>query len=97
LTHAELARLAKENLKAFAQSLVPADALRKVIAAHEIVFALFPDSSPRGWDLHIIKGKALVVGAADETLAKISTTAVPCADLTEALAMEQAFGDGRPN
>jgi len=97
LTHAELARLAKENLKAFAQSLVPADALKKVIAAHEIVFALFPDSSPRGWDLHIIKGKNLVVGATDETLAKISTTAVPCADLTEALAMEQAFGDGRPH
>jgi hypothetical protein len=97
LKHAELARLAKENLKTFAQSPVPADALKNVIAAHEIVFALFPDSSPRGWDLHIIKGKRLVVGATDETLAKISTTAVPCADLTEALAMEQAFGDGRPH
>ncbi|WP_157100251.1 hypothetical protein [Rhodoplanes sp. Z2-YC6860] len=97
VTHAELARMAKENLRTFAQSLVPADALRKVIAAHEIVFALFPDSSPRGWDLHIIKGKSLVVGATDEALAKISTTAVPCADLTEALAMEQALGDGRPH
>lgn len=97
MTHAELARLAKENLASFARSLVPAEALKKVIAAHEIVFALFPDSSPRGWDLHIIKGKDLVVGASDETLEKISTTAVPCADLNEALAMETAFGDGRPH
>ena len=59
MTHAELARLAKENLASFARSLVPAEALKKVIAAHEIVFALFPNSSPRGWDLHIIKGKDL--------------------------------------
>jgi hypothetical protein len=97
VTHAELARLAKENLRTFTQSLVPADALKKVIAAHEIVFALFPDNSSRGWDLHIIKGKNLVVGATDEALEKISTTAIPCTDLNEALAMEQAFGDGRPH
>jgi hypothetical protein len=97
MTHAELARMAKENLAAFARSLVPADALKKVIHDHDIVFALFPDSSARGWDLHIIKGKALVAGASDEAIAKRSTTAVPCSDLNEALAMENAFGDGRPN
>jgi hypothetical protein len=97
MTHAELAQMAKENLAAFARSLVPADALKKVIRDHEIVFAIFPDTSARGWDLHIIKGKPLVAGASDEDIAKRTTTAVPCSDLNEALAMENAFGDGRPS
>jgi hypothetical protein len=95
VTHDDLAAMAKVNLERFAQSLVPGDELKKVIAAHQIVFALFPDTSARGWDLHIIKGKSLVVGATDETLARLSTTAVPCADLVEALAMENALGDGK--
>jgi hypothetical protein len=97
MTHAELARLAKENLERFAASPNPAAALRAVVESFEIVFALFPDTSERGWDLHIIKGKPLVADASDEELAKRSTTAVPCADLVEALAMEHAFGDGRPH
>jgi hypothetical protein len=97
MTHDDLAKMAKENLKAFAQSEMPAVALKAVVEAHEIVFALFPDTSPRGFDLHIIKGKPLVVGASDEALARRTTTAVPCADLVEALAMENAFGDGRPH
>ena len=97
MTHAELARLAKENLQRFAASPNPAAELRAVVETFEIVFALFPDTSERGWDLHIIKGKPLVADASDEELAKRSTTAVPCADLTEALAMEHAFGDGRPH
>jgi hypothetical protein len=87
--------MAKANLDRFAQSLVPADELKRVIEAHQIVFALFPDTSARGWDLHIIKGKPLVVGATDEALARLSTTAVPCSDLIEALAMENAYGDGK--
>ena len=97
MTHDELAQMAKDNLTAFSQSQIPAEALKAVIEAHQIVFALFPDTSARGWDLHIIKGKKLVVGASDEELSKRSTTAVPCADLVEALAMENAFGDGRPH
>jgi hypothetical protein len=97
MTHAELARMARENLASFARSLVPADALKQVIRDHDIVFALFPDTSERGWDLHIIKGKALVAGASDDDIAARTTTAVPCADLNEALAMENAFGDGRPH
>ena len=95
MTHAELARMAQENLKRFAASPNPAAELKAVVESYEIVFALFPDTSERGWDLHIIKGKSLVVDARDEELAKRSTTAVTCADLVEALAMEQAFGDGR--
>ena len=95
MTHAELARMAQENLKRFAVSPSPASELKAVVESHEIVFALFPDTSERGWDLHIIKGKPLVVDARDDELAKRSTTAVTCADLVEALAMEQAFGDGR--
>jgi hypothetical protein len=95
MTHAELARMAKENLERFAASPNPAAELRTVVDSFEIVFAIFPDSSERGWDLHIIKGKPLVADASDEDLAKRSTTAVPCADLVEALAMEHAFGDGR--
>ena len=95
MTHDDLARMANANLERFAQSLVPGDELKKVIEAHQIVFALFPDTSARGWDLHIIKGKSLVVGATDEALSKLGTTAVPCADLVEALAMENAFGDGK--
>ena len=75
----------------------PAAELKAVVESYEIVFALFPDTSERGWDLHIIKGKPLIVDASDEELAKRSTTAVTCADLVEALAMEQAFGDGRPH
>ena len=98
MTHDDLARMAKENLEAFARSEIPTEALKAVVESHEIVFALFPDTSPRGWDLHIIKGKSLVIGASDyEDLAKRTTTAVPCADLVEALAMENAFGDGRPH
>jgi hypothetical protein len=97
MTHAELARLAKENLERFAASANPAAELRTVVESFEIVFALFPDTSARGWDLHIIKGKPLVADAGDEELAKRSTTAVTCADLVEALAMEHAFGDGRPH
>ena len=97
MTHAELARMAKANLQTLAESLVPADALKTLIAAHEIVFALFPDTSPRGWDLHIIKGKTLVVDATDDQLAARSTTAIACSDLAEALAMDRSFGDGRPH
>ncbi len=97
MTHAELARIAQANLQLFAASPNPAAELKAVIEGHEIVFALFPDTSERGWDLHIIKGKPLIVDANDEDLAKRSTTAVTCADLVEVLAMEQAFGDGRPH
>lgn len=89
--------MARENLAAFARSLVPADALKKVIDDHAIVFALFPDASERGWDLHIIKGKPLVADASDDDIARHSVTAVPCADLNEALAMERTFGDGKPH
>src|ERR1700738_4392132 len=97
MTHAELARMGQENLKRFSASPNPAAELKAVVESYEIVFALFPDTSERGWDLHIIKGKSLVVDASDEELSKRSTTAVTCADLVEALAMEQAFGDGRLN
>ena len=97
MTHAELARMAKENLERFAAAPNPAAALRAVADSFDIVFALFPDTSERGWDLHIIKGKPLVAEASDEEIARRSTTAVPCADLVEALAMEHTFGDGRPH
>ncbi len=96
MTHAELLEMARDNLTRFAAALAPADALRKAVESHEIVFAIFPDASERGWDIHLIKGKPLVPGASDEDLARRTTTAVPCADLTEALALERAFGDGRP-
>ncbi len=96
MTHAELLEMARDNLTRFAAAPVPADALRKTIETHAIVFAIFPDASERGWDIHLIKGKPLVPGASDEDLAKHATTAVPCADLTEALALERTFGDGVP-
>ncbi|MDO9411903.1 MAG: hypothetical protein Q7T81_04940 [Pseudolabrys sp.] len=96
MTHAELLEMARNNLTRFAASPSPADVLRQTIEAHEIVFAIFPDTSERGWDIHMIKGKPLVPGASDDELARRATTAVPCADLTEALELERAFGDGKP-
>ena len=51
---------------------------------------------PRGFDTYLIKGKPLVPGASEEDLARLATTAVPCADLEEAIALERAFGDGGP-
>jgi hypothetical protein len=96
MTNAELLQMARENLNRIAAASAPADALRDVIEAHELVFALYPEQSPQGFDTYLIKGKPLVVGASDEDLAKRSTTAVPCADLEEAMALERTFGDNRP-
>jgi len=96
-THAKLAQMAKENLQAIADSAEPRETLKDIIGAHEVVFALFPAKDvPRGFDLHMIKGKKLVEGASDEEIAALSTTAVPCESLVEAAAMERAFGDGKP-
>lgn len=58
--------------------------------------ALYPDQSPRGFDTYLIKGKPLVPGASGEDLACYTTTAMSCADLTEALALERTFGGTRP-
>ena len=96
MTHAQLLEMARDNLARFAAAPVPADALREAIESHDMVFAIFPDQSERGWDIHLIKGKPLVPGSSDEELARRATTAVPCTDLTEALALERAFGDGIP-
>lgn len=100
MTNAELLAMARENLNRIAAAPVPADALRQVIEAHDLVFALYPEqsaqSSKQGFDTYLIKGKPLVVGASDEDLAKRSTTAVPCSGLEEAMALERAFGDNRP-
>lgn len=100
MTNAELLQMARENLNRIAAASAPADALREVIEAHELVFALYPEQSAQGsnqgFDTYLIKGKLLVVGASDEELAKRATTAVPCADLEEAMALERAFGDNRP-
>jgi hypothetical protein len=96
MTNAELLAMARDNLNRIAAAAAPADALRDVIAAHDLVFALYPEKSPQGFDTYLIKGKPLVVGASDEDLAKRSTTAVPCADLEEAMALERTFGDTKP-
>jgi len=96
MTYTELARMARDNLQAIADAPSPPDRLREIIAAHQVVFALFPAQVPRGFDLHMIKGKQLVEGASDEQIAALSTTAVPCENLVEAAAMERAFGDGKP-
>jgi hypothetical protein len=96
MTHAELARMARDNLQAIAAAPSPPDKLREIVTAHQVVFALFPAKDvPRGFDLHMIKGKKLVEGASDEEIAALTTTAVPCESLVEAAAMERAFGDGR--
>ena len=97
MTHDELAKMAQDNLVVFASAPVPGEALKRVIDTHEIVFALFPDTSPRGWDKHIIKGKLLVSVDSDEQLAQRSVTAVTCQDMQEAIAMEKTFGDARPH
>jgi hypothetical protein len=96
MTNAQLLAMARDNLTRFTAAPAPADMLRQTVEAHEIVFALYPDESPRGFDTYLIKGKPLVPGATAEQLAGYSTTAVPCADLTEALALERSFGDTRP-
>lgn len=96
MTNAELLQMARDNLTRFTAAPAPAEALRKAIEAHAIVFALYPDQSPRGFDTYLIKGKPLVPGASAEELARLPTTAVPCADLEEAIALERAFGDGGP-
>ncbi|MCW5690315.1 MAG: hypothetical protein KIT76_17360 [Pseudolabrys sp.] len=96
MTNAELLEMARDNLTRFTAAPQPAEALRKAIEAHDIVFALYPDQSPRGFDTYLIKGKPLVPGASAEELARLPTTAVPCADLEEAIALERAFGDGGP-
>jgi hypothetical protein len=95
MTHDELAKMAYDNTVAFAAAPVPAEALKQAFDTHEIVFALFPDGSPRGWDKHIVKGKMLIAGATDEQIAALSITAVPCTDMEEAMAMEKTFGDGK--
>lgn len=96
MTHDELAAMARKSLETMAHSPSPPEKLAEIIAAHQVVFALFPAADvPRGWDLHMIKGKKLVEGASDETIAALTTTAVPCESLVEAAAMERAFGDGR--
>ncbi|KQZ00828.1 hypothetical protein ASD45_08140 [Pseudolabrys sp. Root1462] len=95
MTNAQLLQMARDNLTRFTAAPAPAEALRKAIEAHDIVFALYPDSSSaRGFDTYLIKGKPLVPGASQEDLARLPTTAVPCADLEEAIALERAFGDG---
>ncbi len=96
MTNAELLAMARENLNRIAAASAPADALRDVIEAHDLVFALYPEQSPQGFDTYLIKGKPLVVGASDDDLAKRPTTAVPCADLEEAMALERTFGDTKP-
>jgi len=97
MTHAELAKLARGNLEAIAQASSPPGKLQEIISAHDVVFALFPAADvPRGFNVHMIKGKKLVEGASDEQIAALSTTAVPCESLVEAAAMERAFGDGKP-
>ncbi len=96
MTNAELLAMARDNLNRIAAAAAPADALRAMIEAHELVFALYPEQSPQGFDTYLIKGKPLVVGASDEELARRPTTAVPCADLEEAMALERTFGDTKP-
>ena len=96
MTNAELLAMARDNLNRIAAAAAPADALRDVIAAHDLVFALYPEQSAQGFDTYLIKGKPLVVGASDDALAALATTAVPCADLEEAMALERTFGDTKP-
>jgi len=96
MTNAERLEMARDNLTRFAAAPAPAEALRQAIETHEIVFALYPDGTPRGFDTYLIKGKPLVPGASDAQLARYTTTAVPCADIEEALALERSFGDTRP-
>lgn len=96
MTNAELLDMAQENLNRIAAAPVPADALRQLIETHDLVFALYPEESAQGFDTYLIKGKPLVVGASDDDLAKLPTTAVPCSGLEEAMALERAFGDNRP-
>src|SRR3569623_781151 len=96
MTNAELLEMARNNLTRFTAAPAPAEAQRKAIEAHDIVIALYPAPSPRGFDTYLIKGKPLAPGASEEDLARLATTAVPCADLEEAIALERAFGDGGP-
>ena len=96
MTNAELLEMARNNLTRFTAAPAPAEARRQAIEAHDIVFALDPDPSPRGVDTNLINGKPQVPGASQEDLARLPTTAVPCADLEEAIALERAFGDGGP-
>ena len=96
LTHAELANMARVNLQVIAAAPSPPEKLKEIIFAHDVVFALFPAADvPRGFDVHMIKGKKLVEGATDEQIAALSTTALACESLVEAAAMERTFGDGR--
>ena len=96
MTNAELMQMARDNLARLTGAAEPAEALRQIIETHELVFALYPDASPQGFDSYLIKGKPLVIGASDEDLARRPTTAVPCSDLEEAMALERSFGDNRP-
>lgn len=96
MTNAELLEMARDNLNRIAGDAAPADALRRIIEAHELVFALYPEQTAQGFDTYLIKGKPLVIGASDDDLAKRLTTAVPCSGLEEAMALERSFGDNRP-
>ncbi|WP_314950863.1 hypothetical protein [Bradyrhizobium cosmicum] len=60
-----------------------AEALRAVIAAYDVVLAIFP--SQEGMGLHVIKGKAILEGiASSRTTAMYSHTAIAVPDLEHA-------------
>lgn len=64
-----------------------AEALRSVIAAYDVVLAIFP--SEQGMGLHVIKGKEILDGIANSrTHASYSHTAIAVPDLQHAQALK---------
>jgi hypothetical protein len=64
-----------------------AEALKAVIAAYDVVLAIFP--SPQGMGLHVIKGKDVLDKiATSRTHAMVSHTAIAVPDLAHAEALK---------
>jgi hypothetical protein len=66
----------------------------EAIAHADIAFAAWDDPD-KGSDFTLLKGEALLLGAAEPTRALSAIVSIPCRDMEHALALRGAVSEGR--
>jgi hypothetical protein len=72
--------------------------LHRRAVGSEVVFGVWPDPRENaGFGFHLIKGRGHLAALLGEPLDELTTTAIPCVGLEQAMAAEQLWGERDPN
>jgi hypothetical protein len=67
--------------------------LQRRVTESEIVFGVWPDPAETGgFGFHLIKGRGHLAALSDKLPDELTTTAIPCVGLDQAIAAEQIWG-----